>query len=830
MKFDYTSINLPVKEVIPDIKSGLEKSNTLILKAPPGAGKSTLVPLTLLEENWLKGNKIIVLEPRRLAARSIAERMASFLNEKVGETVGYRIRFDTKVSAKTKIEIVTEGILTRMLHQNNDLEGVGLVVFDEFHERSLHADLSMALTRESQAVLRNDLRILVMSATIETNELSNLLQAKVIESKGKLFPVKIEYTGENDVYLIPELVAKLIKDVVEKHQGDILVFLPGQSEIKRSEAILKRTLKNVFIYPLYGQLHAYQQQLAILPNKEGKRKIVLATNIAETSLTIEGVKIVIDSGFERVSKFNPNTSLSKLETILITKDSADQRAGRAGRLSPGLCYRMWSQATQNRLEDNRKPEIEQADLTSLMLDLIGWGVNNPEELIWVTPPPKLNIVKAKDLLKELDIVEDGKLTEHGKKVHQLPTHPRIAHMLIKAKELNLIGLATDLAAIIEEKDPLPNENEVDINIRIEALRKLREENRLNKQFIKIEKIANQYRKLLTIEVDNSLFTDYETGLLLAFAFPERIACSRPGNNAVFQMANGKLATLGFKDNLAYEQWIAISNINDRQGIGKIFLASPLDPKDLKELVKTKENISWDSKNGELITSTELRIGSIVLKSTPIKNINNEKILQLLIDLVKKDGEKLLNWNKEVEQWQNRILSLKKWDNEYKWPDVSIENLLITAEEWILPYLTNIKTIEDFKAINLAEILHYSLTAELQKRLLELAPQKIKVPSGSIINLEYQKNGSDPVLAVRLQECFGLTETPRVYNNQINVLMHLLSPGYKVVQITSDLKSFWNSGYFEVRKDLRMKYKKHYWPENPLEVQAIKGSKKQNNIK
>ena len=825
MNFVYNKIDLPVKDVIPKIKTELNNTSTLILKAPPGAGKSTLVPLALMEELWLSGKKILMLEPRRLAAKTIANRMADLLGEKVGESVGYRIRFESKISKQTKIEVLTEGILTRMIHDDNALEGVGLVIFDEFHERSIHADVAMALCRESQEVLRPDLRILVMSATLDMPELSKMLKAPIVESLGRQHPVDVNYAGDSDMKLLPELASRVVKMAMDKHKGDVLVFLPGQGEIKKCEEILKRSLSDVMIHPLYGQLPPEEQFTAIMPNKEGKRKVVLATNIAETSLTIEGVKIVVDSGFERTSRFNSNTGLSRLETIQISKDSADQRAGRAGRLSAGVCYRMWTIGTQSRLDNHGKPEIEQADLSSLVLDMAQWGIVDAEELSWVTPPPAGNVAKASLLLHELDALENNRITAHGKALHRLPTHPRIGHMLIKAKENNQLALATDIAPLLEERDPLPPETGIDINLRIEALRRYRNNKLGSNRLVRIEKVAAQYRNMFKLEVDNTIFDDFETGLLLAYAYPERIACARPGNNAQFQMANGQFASAGQQDDLSNEPWLAIAHVNDRQGGGKIFMASPLNPKDLLPLLKTKEMIAWNTKKGGLITTENKIIGNIILQSKPLKNANEALISQAIIGAVKKEGAALLNWDEDVEQWQNRVLTMKTWYPEDGFPDVSTKALLATTEKWLLPYLNDINSPDDFKKINLKEVLQYSLTSELQKKLNTYAPKTIEVKSGSKIKLQYTSSGSDPILAVRLQECFGMAETPKVNQGQISVLMHLLSPGFKIVQITSDLKSFWDNAYFDVRKDLRMQYKRHLWPEKPWEEEAIKGSRK-----
>jgi len=440
------------------------------------------------------------------------------------------------------------------------------------------------------------------------------------------------------------------------------------------------------------------------------------------------------------------------------------------------------------------------------------------------------VAQASELLHELEALENNRITDHGKQLHRLPTHPRIAHMLIRAQEEGQLDLATDIAAIVEERDPLPREAGIDINLRIDALRRFRKENVGGRKLARIEKIANQYRRIFDIEPDNNPHSDFETGLLIAYAYPERIACARPGNNAQFQMANGRFASAGHRDDLAHEPWLAVAHVNDREGSGKIFMAAPLNPTDLQPLVKTQEVITWDTRKGGLIASMDMRIGSIILKSTPLPDPDDSQLVKAITDAVQKEGAVLLNWNDEVEQWQNRVLSLRKWNPQEGWPDVSMETLLLTNAEWLSPYLNNIKKPEALKKINLKEILQYSLPQELQKKMNKLAPLKIEVPSGSAVKLNYQANGADPILAVRLQECFGLEDTPTVNMGKNNVLMHLLSPGYKVVQITSDLKSFWANAYFHVRKDLNSRYKKHYWPEDPNDAKAIKGTKKQNNIK
>ncbi len=827
MAFDPFDIDLPITEIIPKVKESLSGENTLIIHAPPGAGKSTLIPLALFEEPWLEGKKILMLEPRRLAAKSIASRMSYLLDEEVGQTAGYRIRFESRIGENTQIEVVTEGILTRMLQSDNSLEGVGLVIFDEFHERSIHADVAMALCREAQQVLRPDLRILVMSATLDIPNLTTLLKSDVAESKGRQYPVEVIYSGEQDLMMLPEMAVRTIIKAVNEHDGDALVFLPGEWEIKKCEEILKKQLRTFAIHPLYGQLPYSKQQAAILPNKNGKRKIVLTTPIAETSLTIEGVTIVVDSGFARASRFDPNSGLTRLETIQIAKDSADQRTGRAGRLSPGVCYRMWSKTTQSRMADHRTPEIMEADLANLVLDMAQWGVIDIQQLTWISPPPKGHLSQASDILHQLEALENGRITEHGKRVHKLPCHPRIAHMLLMAEEDEMLELACDTAAILEERDPLPRESGIDINLRIEALRRYRTNNGQGSRFGRIEKVAASYRKLFGIEIDNRAFDPFETGVILAHAYPERIAHARPGNNAQFKLANGKLASAGHKDDLAYESWLAIANMNARDGMGKIFLAAPLNPKDLAPLVKEKEVIKWDTDEGGLIATKDLRIGSIVLQSKPLPAPDETHLIQAISDAIKSEGEQLLNFDDNFSQWQNRMLSLRKWNPKQSWPDVSTSTLLVTNMEWLAPYLHQVKKPEDLKKINLAEILHHSLEYDKQQVLDKLAPTKIEVPSGSTIKVEYFPNGEPPILAVRLQEVFGMEDTPTINEGNTPVLMHLLSPGFKLVQITADLRSFWNDAYFEVKKDLKRRYPKHSWPDDPWAAEAVKGVKRKS---
>lgn len=813
---------LPVLQIIPLLKQSLVNQTGMLLSASPGAGKSTVVPIALMDANWLNGKKIVMLEPRRLAARTIASRMAAILGEEVGNTVGYRVRFENKVSPQTRIEVLTEGILTRILQTDNSLNEVGLIIFDEFHERSLFSDTALVLCMEAQQVLRPDLRILIMSATLDVDSLSNILNFPFLECPGRQYPVDIVYSGQCDETAIPEMVAEVVFKAVKDKTGDCLVFLPGEAEIKKCEEILCQNLHGFVVSPLYGQMPIAQQNNAILPDASGRRKVVLATSIAETSLTIEGISIVVDSGFGRVALFDPNSGLSRLETLRISKESADQRAGRAGRLGPGTCFRMWTAATHDRMAEHRVPEILDADLASLVLHLAEWGVKDVFQLSWPTMPPMGNMAQANFLLHQLKAMENGKITPHGRQMNRLPCHPRIAHMLILAQKHKMLPLAADLAAILEERDPLPKGSGTDINLRLEVLRNFRKERKGSRNLSRLLKIAEQYCRLFDAQVDNSVVEPSETGMLLAFAYPERIACSRPGNNAQFQLSNGRYASMDYKDNLAHEPWLSIANMDARSGLGRIFLASPLNPKDLIDFVIEQETVIWDSRQGGLVAAKEVRLGTLVLKSQVLTKVDEELHSKAVSLAIKNEGETLLEFDEDVKNWQNRVLSLRIWDTGFEWPDVSVKALLDKNQEWFGEYLTQIKKNEDFKKWKLLKIFQDWFGWEKLNLLDTLVPSEIVVPSGSKIKLQYFSNGAPPVLAVRLQEVFGMEETPRVCRGKIPVVMHLLSPGFKPVQVTSDLRSFWDNAYFEVKKELKRRYPKHSWPDNPWQATAVAG--------
>lgn len=823
------TMSYPVLEILSQLKQQLVSRKTVILQAPPGAGKSTILPLQLLNEPWLANKKIIMLEPRRLAARSVAMRMASLLEEEIGATVGYRVRFENVVSTKTRIEVVTEGILTRMVQSDNSLEDIGLVIFDEFHERSLQADLALALCNQVQQVLRDDLRILIMSATLDGEKISTTLNnAPILTSLGRQFPNTFNYFASDKNARLSAETARVIKKALQEQQGDVLVFLPGTGEIKQVASLLDE-ITSAQVVPLYGDLPFKQQQVAILPHPQGMRKVVLATSLAETSLTIEGITTVIDSGFSRVPKFDPRSGLTRLETVRVTKDSADQRAGRAARLGPGVCYRMWAETLNHTLQATRQPEMLEADLTSFVLELANWGIQNLNELTWITTPPEGAVKQARELLHALDALADNKITSRGKEMLKLPTHPRIAHMLLSADK-NLTELATDVAAVLEERDPLAKESGADLSLRVEVLRKWRSGERVNADrnvLERIERVAANWRRIFKLAIDNRAPIDSDVGSLIAEAYPERIAQQLEKQSVRYKLANGRVVRLPDHDALMRESWLSVAHLDGGSGEGKIFLAAALNEKDLIYRAKAVEIIKWDAERGMISATLEKRIGNTILSSKLLREISEDKRIEILCAALREEGLKLLNWGEEQEAWQARILSLKAWRPVEGWPDVSNQTLLNTAEQWLAPFLLTVAKRADFQRLDLQNILSSLVPWELASRVDKLVPARITVPSGSLIKVTYFQDGGTPIMEVRLQEMFGLLETPSVNEGRTKILLHLLSPGYKPVQVTQDLKSFWQTTYHEVRKSLRMRYPRHHWPEDPWTAEAVRGAKKRS---
>ncbi|WP_456084384.1 ATP-dependent helicase HrpB [Leyella stercorea] len=873
--------SLPASLIADDVNSALQTHHSLVITAPPGAGKSTLLPLTILSSLG-EGEKILMLEPRRLAARQIAERMAQILSETVGETVGYRVRFESKVSKRTRIEVLTEGILTRMLVDDATLDGVSIVIFDEFHERSINSDLALALTRQAQEIIRPDLKIVIMSATIDACGICAALKAPLIESEGRMFPVELHYADEDtDPCDIAAVTASTTIEAYKKHEGDILVFLPGQAEIERcfellsnsqhlttsggalvssapttSQPITTTTPHHLTIHPLYGNLSPENQRRAIAPSASGERKIVIATPIAETSITIEGVRVVIDSGLCRQVVFDARTGLSHLQTVRISMDMATQRMGRAGRVAEGVCYRLWTKASEHLMAEQRKPEIEEADLAPMVLDTAAFGESDAEALPWLTMPPRAGVFKAKELLMSLGAIdENGNITPIGKRMAALPCHPRIARMILATTCLttsthqgvhlsqvhqqhintstshhNTTSLACDIAALLEEKDPLSETGGTDLTLRLSALRAARRKGQMGR-WQRIAKIAAEYRRMAHTDEENRDHAPMEVGLLVAHAYPERIAHSTNSIGS-YRLASGANVQLDATDQQSAHSWIAIASLHSAPGAtGRVFLAAPLDPEDLNaEFVKEVDNISWDTKQGCVVMQREQRIGKLMLSEKPIHDADKEQVKSIVCEAMKKDGLTMMAWSeKAVEQVQRRVAQVTAWHPELALPDVSTEHLLSTAADWLPFYLEEggrVKSsVQELRKLNLAEIIWNLLPYEAQQKVDRLAPTHIEVPTGSRIRIDYRTGAEAPVLSVRLQECFGMERTPCVDDGKRPVLMELLSPGFKPVQLTQDLASFWQGTYFEVRKELRRRYPKHYWPENPLEAEAVRGVKR-----
>jgi ATP-dependent helicase HrpB len=814
-----TETRLPVLEILPGLLAKLSEAPLVLLEAPTGAGKSTGLPLQLLKEE--KG-KIIMLQPRRLAAKSVARRLAQQLGEAVGQTVGYRVRFDSQVSANTKLEVVTEGILTRMLQHDNALEGISLLIFDEFHERSLQADLALTLCRDMQAILRPDLRILVMSATLNSEVLSEKLGAPVVKSLGRNFPVKLEHWEPEPNQTIAEQVSGAVRRAVPQTKGDILVFLPGSGEIKQVAEKLENWQVPAVVHQLYGDLPPDQQDAALLPDAEGRQKVILATSIAETSLTIAGITTVIDSGWSRRPVYEPKNGLTSLQTVRLSLATAAQRSGRAGRLGPGKAIRLWSKPAESKFLTDFPPEILEADLSTLVLELAEWGTNEPNELPWVDAPPKGYIKSAKSLLTSINALSaEGKITEEGREINRLPTHPRIAHLLVHGNKQGLGSLACLVAALLEERSYAGARNSTDISLAVEKLnRDIRQNSKFSQQTIQM---ARQWAKLLSCKVDCASVVDTDVGYLLSLAYPERIAqAERVGVSFRYRLASGQWASLPEGDSLFHNEWIAIGAYDAGRKEGKIFSAAPLAPEYITSITSAEKNVRWNTEREAIESVVEKRVGVLVASRSRNREIEQEDVDKLFCELFRQQGVKIFKPDEATITWLNRLQSLHTWLPELEFPDFSEKALKDRVEDWLPPYLLHLRKLSELQKLNLKTILTSTLPYHLQNEIDTLAPPRLEVPSGSTISLQYFADGSPPVLAVRLQEVFGMPATPVIAKDKVPVLMHLLSPGYKPVQVTQDLASFWNTTYAEVRKELRGRYSKHYWPENPWEAEAVRG--------
>ena len=823
---------LPIDPVLPDISRALRAAPNAVLQAPPGAGKTTRVPLALLDEPWLAGSKIVMLEPRRLAARAAARRMADMLGEAVGETVGYRVRMDSKVGPKTRIEVVTEGILIRQLQRDPALEGIGAVLFDEFHERSLDADLGLALCLQTQSVLRDDLRLLIMSATLDGTAVARLLDgAPVVTSEGRAFPVETRHIDPSGVRRIEDAVASATLTALKEETGNILVFLPGVAEIRRVEKLLVQASlgPGILIAPLYGDLPQDRQDAAIGPTPPGLRKIVLATSIAETSLTIEGIRVVIDSGLMRVSSFDPGGGMTRLETIKVSQASADQRRGRAGRLEPGVCYRLWPQGQHRALPPHTAPEMLAADLAPLALELAQWGVSDPTDLHWLDPPPAPAHAQARDLLRRLGALDaDGRITAHGASMASLGMHPRLAHMVLRARDLGCGALACQLAALLGERDILtgqPGEQrDSDIRRRVETLRsgdqKLWSVRQVTAQ-------ARQWQRQLGIAAGTGNVGD--TGRVLALAYPDRIAQRRPGSDGQYRLSNGRGAFFLKMEPLAAEDFLAVADLDGAKREARIFLAAPLTlaeiEEDFADTIETSESIAWDSREEAVLARRQRRLGELVLKDEPLPDPGGARTAQAFCQGVRELGLAVLPWARELENFRARVDFLRRFEPEGSgWPDLSDDALLASLEDWLAPFLTGLTRRAHLKRLDLGSALKSLLPWDRQRDLEEAAPTHVTVPSGSRIPLDYT-GGDVPVLAVRLQEMFGLAETPKLAHGRVPLVLHLLSPAHRPMQVTSDLASFWANTYRHVRADLKGKYPKHYWPDDPLEAEPTSRAKR-----
>ena len=835
---------LPIHDVLPEVLFNLTKENRLILQAPPGAGKTTAVPIALLDAPWLKSKKIIMLEPRRLATRSAAARMAELLGEKVGERVGYQIKADRCVGEKTQIIVVTEGILTRMLQSDPALEDVALIIFDEFHERNLHGDLALALSLQSQELLRDDLKIMVMSATLNTTALHTLLaHPPLITSEGRTYDVEnfyldIKRTPPKPQELIP-LVVKTILHALEKDEGSILVFLPGVKEIKSVETRLHNSIndQNIVIAPLYGDMTKKAQDEAILPTADGTRKVVLATNIAETSLTIEGIKVVIDSGLQRVSTFNSGSGMNTLKTIAIVQDSATQRSGRAGRLSEGKCYRLWHE--HKVLLKHALPEILTSDLTAMLLELAHWGVTEVNELQWLDLPKESAVTHAKELLEQLGAVENQAITKHGREMLNLGTHPRLAHMMLKATSFHLTKESTFLASLLSEKDIFRGiqKRSVDLNERVLTLLGDHSGRDIDTFALKqVKRGAKGFETKLPKSTKERETPLNSIGLLLALAYPDRIAKIRTPNQPHYLLSGGKGAQLPQEDALVGEQYLVVADLDNAQSSARIYSAVALDEgtiyEHFSEMIDSEKDVLWNDKQERVEARERQKLGALVLEEKATQNISQDDIAQALILALKEHGLKALNWSKESNSLRERVNFLNYWSAQEEMtisqlevlPDLSEEALLETLDIWLLPHLNGISTFKSLQKLNTNNLLLGMLTWKQQEAINSLAPAKLKVPSGSNISLNYS-DITTPTLSVRLQELFGMTETPTLINKQVTLTIELLSPASRPMQVTKDLKSFWDNTYAEVKKELRGKYKKHYWPDDPYQAVATSKTKK-----
>jgi ATP-dependent helicase HrpB len=807
---------LPIDAVLDELARTLENHNAAVLVAPPGAGKTTRVPLALLDEPWSKNKKIIVLEPRRIAARASAERMAKTLGERVGETVGYRVRFGSKVSRATRIEVVTEGIFSRQILDDPELTGVAAVLFDEFHERSLDADLGLALARDAQTGLREELRLLVMSATLDGARVAKLLgEAPVIASEGRAFPVETRYLGRKPDAPLERQMADAIASSLRADPGSVLAFLPGAAEIRRTQNFLAERVQDgsVEIVPLFGALEASVQDRAIAPAPKGQRKVVLATSIAETSLTIEGVRIVVDSGLSRVPRYEPDIGLTRLETVRASRAAVDQRRGRAGRTDPGICYRLWDEPQTASLAAYTQPEILSADLSSLVLDLAQWGVADPANLAFLDSPPAPALKEAKSLLTELGALDaDGRITAEGKSLRALALPPRLARMIVDSHRLGAGQEAADIAAVLTERGL--GGDSVDLDHRLDQFRRDRSQRASSARAL-AQRWASQVAATEgQPKADTKADVWPSTGVILAFAFPDRVARNR--GNGSFVLANGRGAAVEQTSALARAPYIAVAELTGTAAQGRILLAAPITPAEIEQhladQIESAIEISFDRGALALRARRRKTLHAITLSESPLALSASAETARILADGLIAAGFDKLPWSKAAKQWRDRVMFLRKAEGE-SWPDLSDDALIARREDWLVPALYDKLSLKDVSAGDLSEALATLLPWELRSRLEREAPTHFEAPTGTQLPIDYEAE-QGPTIAVRLQELFGLNTHPSIAKGAVPLVLELLSPAHRPVQVTRDLPGFWRGSYAAVRSDLRGRYPRHPWPEDP----------------
>ncbi|EJG0632801.1 ATP-dependent helicase HrpB [Vibrio parahaemolyticus] len=817
---------LPIEAVMPQLLTAVKHQHQVILKAAPGAGKSTYFPLQLIQNQVVTG-KVIMLEPRRLAARNIARYLAEQLGEQVGQRVGYRVRGETKVSASTQLEIVTEGVMTRMIQNDPELDGVDLLIFDEFHERSIHADTALALSLEVQEALRDDLKLVVMSATLDQEALQSLLpEACYIESEGRSFAVETRYAPLTANDHLPTVIAKNIESLMNKESGSLLAFLPGVAAIKQVQERLSHLPDDVEVCPLYGQLSFTEQQKAISPAEKGKRKVVLATNIAETSLTIEGIRLVVDSGLERVARFDLKNGLTRLEQTRIAQSSAIQRAGRAGRIEEGICVRLYSESQLKQQPQVPQPEILHSDLASLVMELAFWGTTDIHELKWLDIPSAAALRQAKQLLFSLGLItEQGQLTAEGKLAHDLGVEPRAAAMLIKSQSHSdkMVNVALAAVALIEE----PERNVTNI---AHSLHRWLSGSHPKKSLLlkRAQSLAHKLDTTFSLrEVDEDALP-----LVLGLAFPDRIAQQRANQFGRFALANGHGAECRPDDMLGgCEFLVAIDLMRSHSNSSQIHLACELDVNILQttfdSLFSTKEVVDWDEKKGRLVAEKQRKLGQLVIERVSLPNPGKEKMTQALLTYVRRQGLSSLNWTPAVESLLERIRCAVDWLPEQAWPMFDEVSLLDSLDEWLEPYMTSVASVKDLSKINLVEALNARLGWPLNQHLDEWLPEHYQLPTGTKKRIRYQ-HGHEPVLSVRMQEVFGESTSPTVALGRKRLVLELLSPAQRPLQVTSDLAAFWNGSYKDVQKEMKGRYPKHVWPDDPANHVATTKTKRQLN--